>query len=86
MMCKRTILIFIMLTGSFIVARVVVAGGEKKEILLSLKKPEEHLPLTGRCRESPALQARMNRHNQKIIKFNFRDAPRCARGASLFPR
>jgi hypothetical protein len=37
---------------------------------------------TGRCRESPALQAGMNRHNQKIIKFNFRDAPRCARGAS----
>ena len=26
----------------------------------------------------------MNRHNQKIIKFKFRDAPRCARGASLF--
>jgi hypothetical protein len=25
----------------------------------------------------------MNRHNSKIIQLHFRDAPRCARGASL---
>jgi len=36
----------------------------------------------GSCQESPALWAGMNRHNSKIIKLHFRDAPRCARGAS----